>query len=1102
MADDIKNLEKQNKLLKEQRAIQESIAKIWQKIDQNIDGIDLRRVNQSFSEADDKLDEIVKTIKNLNLKQGFNVKHLGAYTKEANELKTMLSSMSLEGLDAKEVNHEIGALFRRLASLQAKVEGSGSVAVDAFSNMKDGVGSFGDIYRAVLSGSPKQLKAAAAGAGGVADSLEKAGIKAGSLPGIMKLIGGSAKGFGAVLGGVSKIFASWPGMLMMGVVALGKIVAEADQVVKDANKGFALIRGPDIMTKDVKKQFQEFNRQIYSTADNIRTGLDVTQIRSLMEAMTSAGLNITRLNEGLLEYRDAIFISAKASKALGTDIAWVGAKIGDMITDFRMNMETIDKTFIQVAFDAKKSGVSTDRFWSAIQNATSSMALYGVFMGAASKTMKRFTEDMVGGAKDAEEATGDMFGIFKSGSLEGQAAVLDFAKNAGANISDMFKKMSSDFEGKALNIKARIENLEGEKQTEEVRDQLQKLRSEYSDYQSKNMRYSKMVGRNSVVQASEMAALAGDAPEILLSAVRGIAQVGDLTQVSGERMLVAVKAGNEMGVSEKTIRMLVEQAKMTKEKINMLAKDSVKYFDSSKLKDKNTGKTIAAKLKETLEAEGQEQIKQGDELAALMAQSLKMPPDQAKMFAEMAMADKVRGVEMADLLANGNEKSVKALLGIMESSGILNDFQAFKFKQDEKAQDELEKNAEENLKNIVKETLSLKEMADIAKSEVNYRLSSLGFMRGISDTAGDILGWLLRSKPIMTESQKAAQKMAVASINQDESLKGLLKLDGDNNITAKSQQVLTGEIVEKIAGLNKKISAQRYAARILEEAGTAEANQGKGSHGAGLNVVETAMTNIRSELVAAEKAKKDSTAFRSKEQIAALKDQLDILEKMRTEIKKAPADQKKKIAALAEKNAKILKEAELQKGKLEDIKTNLVTMNKTNQTIADFTEAQVLSDPKAMAVIADQISAEFGQGGTSYRGVAEKVTGKYGANVARGLATTQREDSAGVKTDIFTPSQKVWLESAAIAAEESKQGLKIPEMVTAPGSVILHPGETILPKGYENIGTLPVQQTAEAKGTAGGQKTININVTATERDLAQKIANEIRSVMYNDHIPN
>jgi hypothetical protein len=76
-------------------------------------------------------------------------------------------------------------------------------------------------------------------------------------------------------------------------------------------------------------------------------------------------------------------------------------------------------------------------------------------------------------------------------------------------------------------------------------------------------------------------------------------------------------------------------------------------------------------------------------------------------------------------------------------------------------------------------------------------------------------------------------------------------------------------------------------------------------------------------------------------------------------------------------------------------------------------------------------------------------------------------------------------------------------MVTAPGSVILHTGEMILPKGYENIGTLPVQQTAGAGGTAGAsQKTININVTATERDLAQKIANEIRSVMYNDHIPN
>jgi hypothetical protein len=282
------------------------------------------------------------------------------------------------------------------------------------------------------------------------------------------------------------------------------------------------------------------------------------------------------------------------------------------------------------------------------------------------------------------------------------------------------------------------------------------------------MRYSKMIGKNSVVQASEMAALAGDAPEIMLSAIRGISQVGDLTQVSGERMLVAIKAGNEMGVSEKTIRMLVEQAKMTKEKINMLVKDSIKYFDSSKLKDKNAGKTLAAKLKETLEAEGQGQIKKSDELAALMAQSLEMPPDQAKMFAEMAISDKTRGEEIAGLLADGNKDSVKALLDIMDSSGILNDFQAFKFKQDEKAQGELEKAADDNLKNIVKSTLSLKEMADIVKDDAKYRLSSLGFMQSISGTAGDILGVLLKAKPQMTESQKAAQQMAVSGINQNE----------------------------------------------------------------------------------------------------------------------------------------------------------------------------------------------------------------------------------------------------------------------------------------------------------------------------------------------
>jgi capsular polysaccharide biosynthesis protein len=36
--------------------------------------------------------------------------------------------------------------------------------------------------------------------------------------------------------------------------------------------------------------------------------------------------------------------------------------------------------------------------------------------------------------------------------------------------------------------------------------------------------------------------------------------------------------------------------------------------------------------------------------------------------------------------------------------------------------------------------------------------------------------------------------------------------------------------------------------------------------------------------------------------------------------------------------------------------------------------------------------------------------------------------------------------------------------------------------------------------TGAGQKTININVNATEKDLAQRIANEIRSHLYREQL--
>jgi hypothetical protein len=95
-----------------------------------------------------------------------------------------------------------------------------------------------------------------------------------------------------------------------------------------------------------------------------------------------------------------------------------------------------------------------------------------------------------------------------------------------------------------------------------------------------------------------------------------------------------------------------------------------------------------------------------------------------------------------------------------------------------------------------------------------------------------------------------------------------------------------------------------------------------------------------------------------------------------------------------------------------------------------------------------------------------------------------------------------------------KAGMKSPEKVTHEGPVILHPGETILPKLMSGFKTEPSNFSMmkpgimdQPKATAAATPVnISINVSADTKDLAQQIAtvakNEIRGYFYNNSVNN
>ena len=225
-----------------------------------------------------------------------------------------------------------------------------------------------------------------------------------------KIMKGSAKmikGLGAGLGGVSSAIAKAGPWVAIGTEIV-KFEMAQDKFLKDQNKIFSQMRGPDIMSGDVKKQFKDFNDQIFKAMDNIHDGLNVKEVQQFFQAMADSGTAVGKLNNNFQTYRDVVSVAAKASKNWGVDISYMGQASNDLMQDYRADLSTIDDLFNQVAFDAGKSGLSTDKFWSAIKNATIGLGFYGLAFEGLGKTLGEWTKNQIGGAKEASDSLQDL----------------------------------------------------------------------------------------------------------------------------------------------------------------------------------------------------------------------------------------------------------------------------------------------------------------------------------------------------------------------------------------------------------------------------------------------------------------------------------------------------------------------------------------------------------------------------------------------------------------------------------------------------------------------------------------------------------------------
>lgn len=614
------------------------------------------------------------------------------------------------------------------------------------------------------------------------------------LPRGLKGIGRGMKGLGTKVGSIGAKLGGWPMAIYEGVKAMWKIGMAADSFVKTANKQFAMFRGPDIMTKNIKGQFKDFNEQIYNATQNLKVGLNADQIRGLMEALTSVGYNITKANNGMSTYRDLVDVAAKASRILGQDLSWVGSNMGEMMVDFRMSLKQVDNAFQQVAFDAGKSGLSTDRFWSTIKNASASLALYGVTVGSVSKTMKRFTEDQIGGAKDASEAVENMADLFKSGDLGQRAVLMEMmprkeVQAAFREAGEAFRKEASDIETEIVVRKEKGKSLTGEAAQKNL-EELEKLRTQLIDKQNQTNNALSFINKSAVDQTVGMEYIANKAPELLMGMIKRITGVEDMSKLQGN--LSAQMILEQRGLKKGTIQILMREGQLTQGLLSNLAED---------LQD---GQQVSSENKD------------------ILGKVFKTNKNAERLYNKSLKGDKLARAELTK---------------IIKSSDTNNKVMSLRMTADEKTQAELTKASEDTTSGIVDQTTSFEDMQKIAVDELKWRAASLNLQSVLNGFVFNILKIVAGTRK--TDAEIAAEKQVKTMVKGNEELKGILESKGGD--PAKAAALLIQKATEQNSTAQKKMkSIQEKGKADLETITKAvEASTGKPGVAAAENLGKT-----------------------------------------------------------------------------------------------------------------------------------------------------------------------------------------------------------------------------------------------------------------------
>lgn len=334
---------------------------------------------------------------------------------------------------ARTFKRELDAMAAANERILSRQDQSFSQRADSFNQALNNVGrgGVGGIFDAVrgMGGRAQDLGMARQQQGAQLQArASKMGDKAGMAQGAkMAQMGKTIATIGKAAMGIAAVAAI--------LVTLVKLFADLESKVKDMNK--ALMDGAgaadfgltpiEIRAGGLRRALENLRDETTGVNENFKKfRASAKEQQSILATFNQAGITYGKMNEQIKKgskfmenYSDVTALAITYSRNLGIESSTIAKDMGTLADVTGQNLEEVAESFSIIQREATMSGFMTKRFYSAIVEATSGMAFYGVRIAETTDLLKNF-DSLLGEAAGTE--------VFKKIAREGGKSFQDSLK--------------------------------------------------------------------------------------------------------------------------------------------------------------------------------------------------------------------------------------------------------------------------------------------------------------------------------------------------------------------------------------------------------------------------------------------------------------------------------------------------------------------------------------------------------------------------------------------------------------------------------------------------------------------------------------------------